>query len=91
MFFNEFVDVCQEVTSEFMFAILDCLHKCVPCLQVAFKLRHNYLRIFNNSRLGKDLPKPTYIPFPKPISAKVLSRLSSQAFDTCSSQLQNSS
>jgi hypothetical protein len=42
MYFDEFVEFSEQISSEFVYAIFDTLYQCVPCIKNFFHLRHNF-------------------------------------------------
>ncbi len=54
MYFDEFVEFTEVISSEFMFAIFDCLYQCVPCVKNFFTLRSNYLNLLRERKEVKD-------------------------------------
>ena len=49
MYFDEFVQVCQSVTSEFAYGVLDTMYNCIPCLQNHFRMLANYRQILHKN------------------------------------------
>lgn len=74
MFYDEFVDLCEEVTSEMFFAIFDALYQCVPCMQNFCRMRHIFLETLK-SKQADTFEEPEYITLPMPVSTKLLARL----------------
>ena len=74
MYFDEFVELTEKITSEFAFGILDCLYTHVPCIQNHFVMRSNFLRILKSGAAGKNakFQQPEYDTFPPPITDKLL-------------------
>ena len=42
MYFDEFVTLCENITSEFAYGVLDTINQQVPCVQNHFKMRANF-------------------------------------------------
>ena len=45
MYFDEFVEVCQTITSEFAYGVLDTMYNCIPCLRNHFRMLANFKQI----------------------------------------------
>ena len=45
IYFNEFAELAERGTSEFVFSIFDTLYQCIPCLQNHLIMRANYLEL----------------------------------------------
>lgn len=48
MYFDEFVALTKEVTSELFFGIFDCLHNYVPCIKNFHQLKANFIYLVKN-------------------------------------------
>jgi len=74
MYYDEFVEVTECVTSEFIYGILDCLQH-ISCVQNHFLMRQNYQNILKkNEKMSKvcKTTMPKYQKLPKPLSEKFL-------------------
>ena len=78
MYFDEFVQLTEEVTSEFMFAILDTLYQYVPCIQNFCMLKANYTHLLktqlSESSEAIKYVQPTATVLAPPLSDKALDR-----------------
>ena len=48
MYFDEFVSLTKEVTSELFFGVFDCLHNYVPCIKNFHQLKANFIYLVKN-------------------------------------------
>lgn len=78
MYFDEFVQLTEEVTSEFMFAILDTLYQYVPCIQNYCMLKANYTHLLKTQLAESSdeikYVQPTAVTLAPPLSDKAVDR-----------------
>ena len=43
IYFDEYVKIAKEITSELFVSVFDCIYKCIPCVKNFLILRSNYL------------------------------------------------
>ena len=50
MYFDEFVNLAKEVTSELFLGIYDCVYQNIPCAKNFLVMRQNYISFLKSSR-----------------------------------------
>ena len=48
IYFDEYVRITKEITSELHVSVYDCFYKCVPCIKNFLLLRSNYIQVLND-------------------------------------------
>ena len=67
IYFDEFMKLSRNITSELFFCIYDCIYQYVPCVQTFLLMRENYIDKLIENKLYKEYNKLLIFP---PITKK---------------------
>jgi len=75
MYFDEFVKLAKEVTSELFVVIFDCIYQCVPCVKNFLMLRANFYHFIKLNMDPCFAVQPTFTVLMPPTTVKIQERI----------------